>query len=235
MTCRFTVSRAEAQALRLRGLKNCVDCGPKPITDFSPSGRGGRYRCSRCRPCAAALKRKWCAEHPEHLRAYRAEFIVVHRDSIAAQELARRAARPEYWHWKQMNARCHNPAQSNYHKYGARGISVSPEWRGPGGFDKFFQHIGARPGRGYSVDRIDGTRGYEPGNVRWATAKEQARNTCRVRLFTFEGRSQCIAAWAQEAAIPEGTLRKRLATGWEFLDALTAPVGVRRNNSCVDL
>ena len=42
----------------------------------------------------------------------------------------------------------------------------------------FYNYIGPKPtdGQHYTVDRIDNARGYEEGNVRWATAKQQARN-----------------------------------------------------------
>jgi hypothetical protein len=42
--------------------------------------------------------------------------------------------------------------------------------------EDFTIHIGPFPGRGYSVDRIENSRGYEPGNVRWATKQEQSDN-----------------------------------------------------------
>lgn len=80
----------------------------------------------------------------------------------------------EYTAWKNMKARCHNPRNDKFSYYGGRGIEVCPEWRDD--FDAFLAHIGRRPGKGYSVDRIDNSRGYEPGNVRWATAYQQRHN-----------------------------------------------------------
>jgi hypothetical protein len=49
------------------------------------------------------------------------------------------------------------------------------------GFLDFLAHVGKKPSLKHSLDRIDNNRGYEPGNVRWATAKEQMQNR-RLRL-----------------------------------------------------
>ncbi|HXI41511.1 MAG TPA: hypothetical protein VNH83_16125, partial [Bryobacteraceae bacterium] len=76
--------------------------------------------------------------------------------------------------WKDMIKRCENQNNRAYVDYGGRGITVCPEWRSS--FQAFYEHIGPRPAPDLSVDRIDNDRGYEPGNVRWATRTEQANN-----------------------------------------------------------
>ena len=86
---------------------------------------------------------------------------------------------PEYKIWCAIKRRCHVPTASDYKYYGARGIAVCAEWRGPGGFEHFYAHIGPRPLREkerIDIDRIDGRRGYEPGNVRWVTQTVNERN-----------------------------------------------------------
>jgi hypothetical protein len=80
----------------------------------------------------------------------------------------------EYNAWVSMRIRCNSPKCRNYKHYGARGIGVCKKW--DDSFSAFLDYIGRKPGHGYSIDRIDNDGDYEPGNVRWATAKEQAGN-----------------------------------------------------------
>lgn len=85
---------------------------------------------------------------------------------------------PTYRTWQAMRARCHNPKHSAYPRYGARGIQVCERWRNS--FDAFLADMGERPD-GSTLDRIDGSKGYEPGNCRWATTAQQFENkrVCR--------------------------------------------------------
>ncbi len=81
---------------------------------------------------------------------------------------------PEYSSWKSAIYRCTRPDSSHFYLYGGRGIKVCPEWLDD--FWAFYKHVGPRPGEDYSLDRINVDGNYEPGNVRWATAKEQTAN-----------------------------------------------------------
>ena len=74
--------------------------------------------------------------------------------------------------WRGMITRCTNAKRKGFADYGGRGIEVCARWLQ---FENFITDMGAAPA-GYSIDRIDNDRGYEPGNCRWADAKTQARN-----------------------------------------------------------
>jgi hypothetical protein len=78
----------------------------------------------------------------------------------------------EYRSWQAMKQRCLNPRNVAYKYYGALGISVCEEWLS---FVPFFADMGTCP-PGCSLDRIDVNGNYEPGNVRWADAKQQRQN-----------------------------------------------------------
>lgn len=86
---------------------------------------------------------------------------------------------PEHAIWASMKARCENPNSTGYQWYGARGIKVCESWRND--FAAFFRDVGPRPSKAHSIDRIDNDGDYEPGNVRWATKKEQVANRRRSR------------------------------------------------------
>jgi hypothetical protein len=79
---------------------------------------------------------------------------------------------PTYRTWWSMLGRCFSPSAGNYQYYGGRGITVCERWRD---FRNFLADMGPRPD-GMSIDRVDVNGNYEPGNCRWATAKDQHRN-----------------------------------------------------------
>jgi hypothetical protein len=112
--------------------------------------------------------------------------------------------------WSAMVRRCHNPRDKSYWRYGARGISVCEEWRAS--FEAFLAHVGSRP-PGLTLDRINTYGNYEPGNVRWASYKEQARNTRRNHLHTINGETRCLAEWCEILGEPWTTVKKRVAAG----------------------
>lgn len=102
----------------------------------------------------------------------------------------RRSESKEYRAWKAMITRCTNPKAKNWDIYGGRGISVCPEWRES--FSAFFGHIGQAPSDQHTVDRKDGDGNYEPGNVRWATRKEQQSNRRDAIFVQFNGQRMRI-------------------------------------------
>lgn len=72
---------------------------------------------------------------------------------------------PEYKTWLNMKGRCYDPKDISWKYYGGKGIGLCARWRTS--FAAFYADMGPKPRVGYSIDRIDASRGYEPGNCRW--------------------------------------------------------------------
>ena len=76
----------------------------------------------------------------------------------------------EYIAWENMLARCYNPNNARFYRYGGRGISVCAQWLK---FESFIADMGLKPSANLSIDRIDNDGNYEPKNVRWGTLEQQ--------------------------------------------------------------
>lgn len=92
---------------------------------------------------------------------------------IKARRTHGKSATPEYHAWHDFMRRCYNKNHVGYKDYGGRGITVCERWKK---FENFLEDIGPRPSSLHSIDRVNVDGNYEPGNCRWATAKQQMRN-----------------------------------------------------------
>lgn len=128
--------------------------------------------------------------------------------------------------WSAMKQRCLNPKDKNYKDYGGRGITVCSEWLNPENFYKWA--IANAYKKGLSIDRIDVNGNYEPLNCRWATPKEQMRNTRKNHLITYKEQTKCLAEWAEIINIKSQILYKRLKRGWSIEKALETPLMVNK-------
>lgn len=91
----------------------------------------------------------------------------------------------EYATWVGIKDRCLNVNGKDYPRYGGAGITICSEWAES--FVCFLAHIGRAPSQKHQVDRIDNQRGYEPGNVRWATSKTQSMNRRNSKTWHVKG------------------------------------------------
>lgn len=126
----------------------------------------------------------------------------------------------EYRIWNGMWQRCTNPNDIGYKRYKDR---APPErWRS---LEVFLSDMGARPSPKHSIERIDNDKPYGPDNCVWATSKEQNRNSSHNVNIEYQGRSQCVSAWAEEFNMARAALRSRLNRGWPIDKALNTKVG----------
>jgi hypothetical protein len=125
--------------------------------------------------------------------------------------------------WSGMLQRCRDPNRKDYPRYGGAGVTVCDRWLS---FETFLADMGERPA-GRTLDRVDGSKGYEPGNCRWATPTEQNRNTSANRVIEAHGERMPLSAWAERTGINSRTLLARLRRGWSEERAVSTPTDKR--------
>ena len=129
----------------------------------------------------------------------------------------------EHQIWKAMHKRCNNQNDLAYTRYGGRGISVCLRWSGLSGFANFLSDMGLAFSEA-TIERSDNEGNYEPKNCRWASHKQQNRNKRSNLNVTHRGRTQCLAAWAEEKGLAQGCLYYRIVTAkWDTARALETP------------
>lgn len=116
-----------------------------------------------------------------------------------------------YRSWQSALRRCHSPDSKDFYRYGGKGVEVCVAWRND--FTKFLSDMGERPS-GTSLDRWPNPSGnYEPGNCRWATPTEQARNRCNTTWTEFRGEFMPVAEVADRLGISVASAGLRLKRG----------------------
>ena len=126
---------------------------------------------------------------------------------------------PLYYIWTAMKARCYNKNNKSYKNYGGRGISMCEKWK-----NDFMSFYDWSISNGYkeklSIDRINNNGNYDPYNCRWATRKEQQRNTRKNHIIEYNGEKHCISEWAEKFGININTLRVYLWKGMTIKEVI---------------
>lgn len=129
-----------------------------------------------------------------------------------------------YTSWTSMLDRCLNPKYVAYKHYGGRGITVCDRWLK---LENFIEDMGERP-PGFSLERLDGNKGYSKDNCVWADRKTQARNMRTNRVGTFNGKTASLAEHCEDAGLPYDTIYCRVhSLGWSLERSLTTPIRTR--------
>lgn len=129
--------------------------------------------------------------------------------------------------WDGIKRRCLNPKMTGYERYGGAGINLCNRWLR---FENFFKDMGNPPSQEYSIDRIDGTKGYTKKNCRWATKIQQQANIKSNVNMTFEGQTFNQSEWVRKTGLHLSTIRTRLRLGWSIEKTLSIPARPKSKN-----
>lgn len=134
----------------------------------------------------------------------------------------------EYSVWCAMKKRCYLKNHIGYASYGGKGVTVCARWLES--FENFLADMGDRPGYEYSLDRWPAKDGnYEPGNCRWATDFEQARNRSDNVLVPLNGKMVAVSEWADATGGNAHLVYDRMTQqGWSAERAISVPLNATR-------
>jgi len=184
--------------------------------DVGGSGSEGRASCEalcQCGTTGVYIIRNLVTGRTRSCGCFRTELRRAVR--VEGRAIDRKVS-PEYNCWNAIHARCRADGQ-DHDLYFDRGITVCERW---GKFENFLADMGRRPSSAYSIDRIDNNGNYEPGNCRWATATQQARNRRSNRWVVLRGERRCFEEWCRISGVSSKLADKRLKMGWSMEDAI---------------
>lgn len=145
------------------------------------------------------------------------KIAAVSRAALKRVEGIKLSSTRTYRSWSRMRSRCNTESNIEFMRYGGRGIRICERWDS---FEAFLADMGERP-IGMSIDRIDVDGDYCPENCRWATAKQQARNTRRNVTVTINENTKTVAEWCEHPDADHcATVYARLRRGVQGYEAV---------------
>lgn len=114
----------------------------------------------------------------------------------------------EYGTWRGIISRA-LAKEARYKNYLSRGICES--WLNS--FEEFYKDMGNAPSKNHTIERIDNSIGYFPGNCKWATQKEQNRNYSQNIFMTKDGKTACATEWAEFYGVDRHAIYRRIKKG----------------------
>jgi hypothetical protein len=102
--------------------------------------------------------------------------------------------------WSHMKERCTNQNAIDFYRYGGVGVIVCEEWTASfEAFRDWSLKNGYRDD--LTIDRIDGTRGYEPSNCRWATTEQQNNNRKNNIIVEYDGKRMTLGQLSKTVGV----------------------------------
>ena len=124
-----------------------------------------------------------------------------------------------------MKARCNNPRNISYPRYGGRGVTYCPRWET---FANFLEDMGECP-EGHQLDKeLKGGIGcliYSPETCSWVTRSENCRHRRPAKGYKHRGHKPPLeckglvmtqAEWARRLNITQGAICRWLKRGKPF-------------------
>ena len=127
-----------------------------------------------------------------------------------------------YKTWCNMKNRCLSKKNKEYKNYGGRGITVCKKWLK---FEDFYNDMGEKPSKKYSIERINNDGNYCKENCCWIHNKEQNKNKSVTKFIEYKGERLCQTDWSQRLGGSKDIVFARINTlGWDPIIAITTPV-----------
>lgn len=147
------------------------------------------------------------------------------KDKRVGRKRDRQTTTVEQRAWYDMIYRCHKPEHARYKDYGAKGITVCAEWRGPGGRERFVEHMGPKPA-GFVLGRKDHAQGYCPDNCLWVSRSAQCRNCSTTAKVRVGDEHVALIDLAEQKGLDGRLVRRRVQVqGWSPDEALSLGPG----------
>lgn len=135
---------------------------------------------------------------------------------------------PLYSVWHGIKARCYNKNVFEYQYYGARGITVDESWKNS--FANFVNDMGERPA-GFTIDRIDNSKGYSKENCRWISMHDQVRNRRSNVVVEMDGKKWILKDLCKELGLSYKMIRQRISDrGWPVEKAFSTKPKITKQN-----
>lgn len=132
-----------------------------------------------------------------------------------------------YWVWAAMLQRCNNPKNPSYRWYGAKGVTVCPDWEEYASFKSWALSSGYE--QGLTIDRVDSSGEYGPLNCRWVSPEINSSRTGK--LILYDGKEHTSSEWNSLLGFPPRTVDKRLKYGWPLEDVFNRPTRGQHNGA----